>query len=808
MRAPIRLSCLFLLLAACQAPHSPSATGSTAALPPLERCVEPERGFDCERYSLRLELLPEQRALQGTARLRLVATQAGQRQVRIDMEELEVLAVRELSGAPIAYQQDAQGLSLRRTRACELGEAWELEIDYRGQPRRGLFFARERNGVATQAWTQGECRDARAWFPCFDTPSDRATGELIVRVPRSWSVIAAGERLSREESAEHATEHWRMDVPHPAYLVTLVAGELVETLDQWNGVPLSYWVAPDQQALVATSFGSTPEILEFFSNWTGLRYPYPKYAQVSVDNFAFGGMENISASTLTERALVDELALRDGGMDGLVAHEAAHQWFGDLVTCHDWSQAWLNEGFATYATALYKLESQGSDEFELDMDDMAQGMAERARTHPPRAIVWDWCRDPMELFLSRHIYTGAAQRLRWLHESLGDELFRKGVRLYLSRHAHSSARSSDLRAALEAVGGQGLESFFQQWLETPGIPRLELKWRRDAAQARLLVSIDQTQAVEAGVPACFRFDSELEIMDRSGPKRVPIRVDARKVLVEFAAPEEVLWVRFDPRGLVPKEYQETHSAEAWLELARSAREVATRRRALREVRAFPQAQALYLERLSIEPVARLRAECAAGLDPRLSPEARTALIKAATSDEHAAVRAQALQALCLLPSEAELTQLAQSMCLDPYSYAVLSAAAQLFVVQAPELARARLLEWAAQASPLERRAAACVPALQRLGEQEQLARWAMDETRGEGLREACVRALCADARTTRDQWLSWLRSPSFRLRRAAIEALPEDRRIEERAQLLQHWHASPIVPERVAVEQALRTRSP
>jgi len=784
---------LSLVLVACQTTSQPQADRPPASAPETSA-----RALDLEHYSLQIALHPEQRSIEARVRLRMVARAEGVERVDLDLVDLEVRAVRGSALVPGRFVQNAAGVQVPLARPLAAGEALELELEYGGQPTRGLYFARQRGGRPTQVWTQGECIEVEGWLPTFHDPADRASGEIRVDMPAAWQALAAGVRLERRVSGERAFEHWRMDLPHPAYLVTLAAGEFVEVRDEWNGLPLQYLVAPDQQDLVAASYERTPEILQFFSRVTGRRYPWPKYAQVSVDNFHFGGMENISASTMSDLALVDERAARDGDMDGLVAHEAAHQWFGDLVTCEDWSQAWLNEGFATYFTALFTADSEGDQAFQLQLDDMNSSMVERSRTHPPRAMVWQAQADPIELFLTGHIYAGAALRLHLLRASIGDPAFFRGVQLYLSRHQHGSVRTSDLLDAMQEACGKDLAAFFTQWFETPGKPRIEVRWKHDPATQKLLVSIDQTQALEGGVPACFRIDTELELADEAGVRRIPVTLDARKELLELDAEKAPRWVRFDPRGFVPKELIEEWSPEALSVLARSAREAPARRKALLQLaKAQPaESQNLFLEQLGREEVASLRAIAAKALDPTL-PAAREALLRAARSDEGAAVRAAALGALSRLSRDEAVHGLALEVLADPYSYGVLEAAARLLVAQDPAEAGRRLDALAAQTDATGRSRAALVPAWHSLGELDRLRRLAQDASQPVRLREACVRALSEDRALAR----SLIADPSFRVRRAALDALDA-----RDADLLKARLRVPIMPEVIAVEAALQRK--
>src|SRR5581483_12285587 len=192
--------------------------------------------------------------------------------------------------------------------------------------------------------------------------------------------------------------HFKQEVPHPAYLMTLAVGEFSQIEDRsQSGVPVFYYVQPGREEDGRRAFGTTPEMIDFFSGKLGVPYPYAKYAQVAVADFIFGGMENTSATTQTDRTLHDERAHLDFSSEPLVSHELAHQWFGDLVTCREWGHAWLNEGFATYFESLWREHKNGYDDFIYDVFDLCQLYLGEDREHYRRPIVTTTYSVPMDL---------------------------------------------------------------------------------------------------------------------------------------------------------------------------------------------------------------------------------------------------------------------------------------------------------------------------------------------------------------------------------------------------------------------------
>src|SRR4029077_13269285 len=223
-------------------------------------------------------------------------------------------------------------------------------------------------------------------FPCHDAPNERATTEVIATVPRGFTAVSNGRLLRKTGKGNTATFHWRQDIAHAPYLVTLAVGRFREIKDRWRNRPVTYYCEAGREADARRAFGKTPRMMEFFSRFIGVPYPYAKYAQVAAADFIYGGMENTSATTQTDSALLDQRVSIDYSSDELVAHELAHQWFGDYLTCKDWSHAWLNESFATYFDALFKRFDKGEDEFLYALRGNAEAYFAEDKEHYRRPI--------------------------------------------------------------------------------------------------------------------------------------------------------------------------------------------------------------------------------------------------------------------------------------------------------------------------------------------------------------------------------------------------------------------------------------
>ncbi|HSU39780.1 MAG TPA: M1 family aminopeptidase, partial [Polyangiaceae bacterium] len=334
-----------------------------------------------------------------------------------------------------------------------------------------------------------------------------------------WVALSNGEPRPVEKAKKKGgawTYLFTLNQPHPSYLVTLVAGELavVEGREAELGrrkIPVAYYVPPKRTRDVPRSLGDTPRMIELFSERTGVAFPWSRYSQVVVSDFIFGGMENTTATTLYEHVLLDERAALDVSSHDLVAHELAHQWFGDFVTCRDWSHGWLNEGFATYFEHIEREARLGRDEYDYGVAGDLEAYLGEANGRYQRAIVCRDYKEPIDLF-DRHLYEKGGLVLHLLRRELGDDVFWDGVRLYLERHAHGIVETNDLLRALEEASGKSLERFFDQWVYRPGHPELRVKIGWDDG----LLSVEVKQKQKGNDVAVFEFPLQVLVKTKGG----------------------------------------------------------------------------------------------------------------------------------------------------------------------------------------------------------------------------------------------------------------------------------------------------
>jgi len=386
-----------------------------------------------------------------------------------------------------------------------------------------------------QVWTQGQDEDSRYWFPCFDSPHEKATSEVKVTVPAAMFALSNGSLISDQTTGGKRTLHWRLDVPHSCYLIMLAVGDFAAVETKWRDVPVVYYVARGSEAAAERTLARTPQMLELFSQRFGVAYPYPRYSQVFVADFIFGGMENTSATTLTDTVLLDERAAIDYDIDALVSHELAHQWFGDLVTCRDWGEGWLNEGFATYAEYLWREHHEGRDAADLELEEWADAYFGEDAGRYRRTIATKLYDEPIDVF-DHHLYEKGGRVLHMLRAVLGDDAFWKTLGHYLGKHRHGLVESRDLARAVEDATGKVVDWFFSQWvIDGAGHPELEVSVKWDPETSLATVTVDQMQKVDARTPV-FRLPTKMRF--RIGEKDVDVPL-------EIVDPKHVFQLRLD-----------------------------------------------------------------------------------------------------------------------------------------------------------------------------------------------------------------------------------------------------------------------
>jgi aminopeptidase N len=507
----------------------------------------PDRQVDV--LHIKLDVVPnfDDRTVTGTSSITAKPIAKPVSILKLDAIDIQVKAVRCDGGSVKEFVSTREGLQIAFTEPIPVDKTFRVDIDYFVHPIGGLYFRTEAMGYPagdTHIWTQGETHEARRWFPCFDYPNERSSTEVICHVPPEMTVLSNGKRMGESiDAAGLKAVHWLQEKPHANYLICLVAGHLGKLEKKYRDISLGFYSQPSLFEHAPNSFVDTPTIMEFYEQEIGIPFPWDKYDQVTILDFTAGGMENTSLTTLTSGTIFSSATENVRSSRGLDAHELAHQWFGDLVTCKDWSHLWLNEGFATFYTHLYEGHKFGRDAmlYGLYRDATGSILTQDKDTRP---IVYNGYKDPMEQFDYRS-YPKGSWVLHMLRSQLGEELYRKCIHEYLQKHQLTSVVSDDLRQVIETHSGRTMDRFFDQWLYHARHPDLNISYQWLSDQGLAKVTIKQTHAVNDDV-VLFHFPTKLRFVvnDQTIDHEIVVSSEEEDFYVPLAAQPSI--VRFDP----------------------------------------------------------------------------------------------------------------------------------------------------------------------------------------------------------------------------------------------------------------------
>ncbi|MBD2260986.1 M1 family metallopeptidase [Pseudanabaena sp. FACHB-2040] len=465
-------------------------------LPGARPHYNPDRPGQVEHIALDLALDLDNQVCEGTCTVQINPVRDGVKRLTLDAVSLQIQAVT-VGTVPQDFDYDGEQLHIRLQQPTQAGEVLTLQIAYRAeQPQRGIYFIgpdQHYPNRPIQVWTQGEDEDSRFWFPCFDYPGQLATSEIRVRVPQQYQTISNGELVETVEEGAFKIYHWVQKQIHPTYLMALAVGDFDVIQDQWQGIPVTYYVEKGRKDEAQRTMGKTPQMIEFFSEKYGYTYAFPKYAQVCAADFIFGGMENTSCTILTDRCLLDERAALDNrNSESLVAHELAHQWFGDLLVINHWSHAWVKEGMATYSEVMWTEREYGDQEAAYYRLEAMRSYLSEDRSRYRRPMVTHVYREAIELY-DRHIYEKGACVYHMIRTELGDDLFWRAIHTFVQTHAHQTVETIDLIRAIERTTGRNLRSLFDQYVFRGGHPDYKVAYSWDGDSNLAKITITQTQ---------------------------------------------------------------------------------------------------------------------------------------------------------------------------------------------------------------------------------------------------------------------------------------------------------------------------
>lgn len=572
----------------------------------------------------------------------------------------------------LKYEYDGKKLRIDLGRQVTRNDRYTVFIDYIAKPEelkdiggsaaisedKGLYFINPDGKIPNkpkQVWTQGETQSNCVWMPTIDRPNEKMTDEIYMTVDDKYVTLSNGVMADSHKNADGTrTDHWRMDLPHSAYLVMMAAGEFAVVKDQWRGKEVSYYVEPQYEQYARMSFGLTPEMIECFSTKLGVDYAWPKYAQICVRDYVSGAMENTSATLHSDFLQRDDREFLDRSYEEYISHELFHQWFGDLVTCESWSNLPLNESFATYGEYIWDEYKHGKEEADYGHYSSLQGyLRESAAGHATPE--WPGKREPLIRFyyddredmFDSHSYNKGGQVLHLLRQYVGDDAFFASLKLYLETNKFGTAEIHDLRLAFEKTTGQDLNWFFNEWFLSPGHPELDITYAWDAAKMKERVIVRQTQDRNNGTPV-FRIPLSIDVYQGGKSKREEVIVKSVCDTFWLAAAGAPDLVNVDAQKTLPCYKADHHTAAEWAYLYNHSTLYVDRVEALRNLapKGVPEtdlAKEVVTKALGDEFWA-IR-EMACNELGTYAQDVKSKLVDMAKSDERSMVRAAALAAL-------------------------------------------------------------------------------------------------------------------------------------------------------------------
>ena len=398
------------------------------------------------------------------------------------------------------YEYNSTQLIIELPRVFQKGEQLIVRIDYaidqfsvpaqaKALNEGGIFVIDYWEGTPSQLWTQGETQFSSKWYPTIDQPNQKYTQTTHLTVLDSLTTLSNGQLIAQQQMANGwRKDTWKLDLPHAPYLSMIAVGNFQKS--RLSNVEGFVWSSDSNIDIVAKAFNRTGQMIDFFENRLGVKYPWPVYNQIIAKDYISGAMENTGAVVFLEDILMDSQEQSIRHFDDYISHELAHHWFGNLVTCESWANLALNESFATYAEQLWNEFYYGSDSAELIAFRELNMYLNESLQKKEDLIRYYYESADRDLFDS-HSYAKGSRILHMLRLYVGDDAFFESVNYYLNKNQYQTVEIHDLRKAFEHVTGLDLNWFFQQWMLNPGHPELEIQhFLRDDT---LYVEVSQVQ---------------------------------------------------------------------------------------------------------------------------------------------------------------------------------------------------------------------------------------------------------------------------------------------------------------------------
>jgi len=532
----------------------PCGRHNTFVSPSATAHYPPDLGLEPVHLDIALQLHIEARRAEGVVTHTVRAGRAGVRELLLHGVDLDIARVTPEDA--VSYSYDGKVLKLRWVDEFAAGEQRDVAIHYSvTEPVTGLSFSPE-SATSRYAVTDHETERARHWLPTVDLPSVRPTLSWHLRAAADLEILANGAHAGTDTHDDGTkTVHWTLEQRCPSYLTCFAIGDFIRKDDgSFGDIPISYFTTKDYEpGDLQRAFGRTGAMLEWMTAKLRRPFPYPKYFQFAVPGVG-GAMENISLVSWDAKLLLDEQAATEWTrlLDIINVHEMGHSYFGDLIVCRDFAHAWLKESWATYMEHAWLEDAEGDDELRYELERSRRDYWGEADGRYTRPIVTRTFDTSWQMY-DHHLYPGGALRLHLLRKTLGDDLFWDAIAEYVATFADQVVETDDFRRTLERVSGRSLGKFFDQWLHSPGYPKLKVGFEYDEDSKLGTFTVEQTQIdKDAGIGA-FTFDLDLGWRSETGAdygiETVSIENAKHVVVVPMAA--KPVEVRVDPGAKVP-----------------------------------------------------------------------------------------------------------------------------------------------------------------------------------------------------------------------------------------------------------------
>ncbi len=508
--------------------------------------VSPERSrdYDAIHYQIALSVDLDKKVLEGENTITLTPLTNNLKSIKLDAKSLVATDILSNRGVPLEFSQTDENLFIEMDRSYGYKDTIIFTVKYHlSEPTPGLRFIDADGNRPEQVSSSCFPDNARQWIPCYDFPNDKVTQDMIITTQSKYKVLSNGTLIKKVDNNNNGTStwHWRQEKPHPTYLINLSIADYLVVEDSLGNLPVNYWVYHSMADDVERVFGKTPTMIDFFNRLYNYKYPWAKYDQV-ISGYLRGGAEATSATLLGEDIVTDKYTEQDYSREYVIAHEIAHQWWGDLITCSSWEHTWLNESFGTYSDYLYKRYDKGKDEGDYELLTKKNVYIEESHNRFMRPIVFLNYEQPGDNF-NRHTYQKGACTLHLLRYILGDDTFFRVISAFLHKYEFQSVTTSDFIKCVKDVSGKNMDWFFDQYFYKPGHPVFNISKTWNETNKELTMTIIQEQDKWENVPiytlpvrlGIFSGESKVvkEYWLKNKTEVIKIRLDKKPDMVRF-----------------------------------------------------------------------------------------------------------------------------------------------------------------------------------------------------------------------------------------------------------------------------------